>query len=349
MAARRRSVPGRKRGVYAQAERILRLHAALLDGRIVRVPEFAEELGISPRQVQRDLAVVRGHLGEKLAQRDDGAWVVQRAVASAADRRSARSAILGMAIGAKLSSSLWGERASRLLRARVDALITGLGDTDASRFDRWAQRIAVVAPGLKDYAGRPELAQRLDQLLEALIRCSVVRLSYLSHPRAMKGLPSRELVAHPLGLIHYRDGVYFVVDVTGGAGAEEKRGQRILLALDRIEHVSLVGESFTMPKGFDAQGFLGEAFGIWREGAVEEVEIEVEAAHARWVRERRIHVSQQIEERTDGSLLVRLRLDGLHEVADWVLSLGEFAEVIRPPALREMVATRLHAAAARYR
>ncbi len=53
--------------------------------------------------------------------------------------------------------------------------------------------------------------------------------------------------------------------------------------------------------------------------------------------------------RTDGSLLVRMRVDGLHEVADWVLSLGEYAEVIQPPGLRQMVATRLRDAAARYR
>lgn len=348
MVARRRSGPGRKRGAYTQAERVLRLHAALLDGRIVRVAEFAEELGISVRQVQRDLATVRGHLGERLAQREDGAWVVRREVASAVDRRSARSAILGVAIGAKLSSSLWGEKASRRLRARVDGLISALGDSDASRFEGWPRRIAVVAPGQKDYAGRPEVAHRLDQMLEALIRCSVVRLSYLSHPRAMKGLPPRELVVNALGLIHYRGGVYFVVDVTGGGGAEEMRGRRILLALDRIEDVGFVGESFTMPRAFDAQAFLGEAFGLWREGAIEEVEIAVEATPARWLRERTIHASQQVEAHADGRLRVRLRVDGLHEVAEWVLSLGEYAEVLHPPALREMVASRLRAAAARY-
>ncbi|MDB4931030.1 MAG: helix-turn-helix type 11 domain protein [Myxococcaceae bacterium] len=348
MPVRRRSGPGRKRGAYSQAERILRLYAALLEGRIVRVAEFAEELGISARQVQRDLAVVRGHLGERLAQRPDGAWVVQRAIVSEVERGSARTAILGLAIGAKLSSSLWGERAARRLRARVDGLISGLGDSLASRFDGWHRRIAVVAPGQKDYAGRSDVARRLEAMLEALIHCRVVRLSYRSHPRAMKGLPARDFVVHTLGLIHYRDGVYFVVDVTSEGGVKETRERRILLALDRIGDLAFEGASFTVPRGFDAQAFLGEAFGIWREGAVEDVEIEVEAAHARWVLERRIHPSQQVEERTDGSLLVRLRVDGLHEVTDWVLSLGEYAEVIRPPALRERVATRLRAAAARY-
>lgn len=348
MATRRRAGPGRKRGAYGQAERVLRLHSALLDGRIVRVPEVAEELGISTRQLQRDMAVVRAHLGERLAQREDGAWVVRREVVSAADRRSARSAILGVAIGAQLSSSFWGERAARRLRARIDELISGLGDSDASRFVGWPHRIAVVAPGQKDYAGRSEIAHRLDLLLEAMIRCSVVRLAYLSHPRAMQGLPARALVVHPLGLIHYRDGLYFIVDVTGGADAEDKLGQRIMLALDRIADVSLAGESFTMPRGFDAQAFVGEAFGIYREGEVHEVEIVVAADHARWVRERKIHASQRLEERSDGSVRVRLRVDGLYEVADWVFSLGEHAEVIGPAALREVVTRRLRAALARY-
>ena len=195
MTTRRRPRPGRKPGAYSQAERVLRLHAALVDGRIVRVSEVAEELEVSVRQVQRDLAVVRGHLGDRLAQREDGAWVVRRELTSAADRRSARSAILGVAIGAKLSSALWGEATSRRLRARVDGLITGLGATDASRFDGWQRRVAVVAPGQKDYAGRPELAQRLDQMLEAMIRCGVVRLAYRSHQRAMRGAEVEHLVA----------------------------------------------------------------------------------------------------------------------------------------------------------
>jgi proteasome accessory factor B len=348
MTTRRRPRPGRKPGAYSQAERVLRLHAALVDGRIVRVSEVAEELEVSVRQVQRDLAVVRGHLGDRLAQREDGAWVVRRELTSAADRRSARSAILGVAIGAKLSSALWGEATSRRLRARVDGLITGLGATDASRFDGWQRRVAVVAPGQKDYAGRPELAQRLDQMLEAMIRCGVVRLAYRSHQRAMRGAPARVLVAHPLGLVHYRDGVYFVVDVTDGTEPADRQGRRILLALDRIEAVTLTGESFAVPRGFDARAFLGEAFGIVREGAVVDVEVAVAAAHARWVRERRLHASQRLEERADGSLRVHLRVDGLHEVADWVISLGEYAEVVGPPALRTMVAGRLRAAAARY-
>ncbi|MFO0624482.1 MAG: WYL domain-containing protein [Polyangiales bacterium] len=351
MTTRRRPRPGRKPGAYAQAERVLRLYASLVDGRIVRVSEVAEELEVSVRQVQRDLAVVRGHLGDRLAQRDDGAWVVRRALASAADRRSARSAILGVAIGAKLSSALWGEATARRLRARVDGLITSLGATDASRFDGWHRRVAVVAPGQKDYAGRPELAQRLDQMLEAMIRCGVVRLTYRSHQRAMRGAPARVLLAHPLGLVHYRDGVYFVVDVTDvtdRAEPSDAGGRRILLALDRIEAVTLTGETFTVPRGFDARAFLGEAFGIVREGAVVDVEVTVEATHARWVRERRLHASQRVEARADGSLRVHLRVDGLHEVAEWVVSLGEHAEVIGPPALRAMVAGRLRAAAARY-
>jgi len=68
-----------------------------------------------------------------------------------------------------------------------------------------------------------------------------------------------------------------------------------------------------------------------------------------YVEGRAIDPTQAIEQQTDGSLVVRLRVDGLREVSDSVIGLGEDAEVVAPPALRALVARRLAAAAARYR
>ena len=50
----------------------------------------------------------------------------------------------------------------------------------------------------------------------------------------------------------------------------------------------------------------------------------------------------------DGSLLWRARVSGLLEIRSWVLGWGPDAEVLEPPELREWVASRHAAAAARY-
>ena len=77
-AAARRSPAGRKRGTYTQAQRALTLYDQLLQGGTVRIASAAADLGVSERQIQRDMAVVRSVLGARLEQRDDGGWHLAR-------------------------------------------------------------------------------------------------------------------------------------------------------------------------------------------------------------------------------------------------------------------------------
>jgi len=59
---------------------------------------------------------------------------------------------------------------------------------------------------------------------------------------------------------------------------------------------------------------------------------------ARWIRERRYHASQQIEEQPDGGLILTLHVSGMAEVRRWLLSYGAEAEVLEPPELRAALA-----------
>jgi predicted DNA-binding transcriptional regulator YafY len=348
MTAQRTGRPGRNRGSYTQAERVMALYDGLLQGRTVRVAAAAEELGASERQIQRDLALVRTRLGERLEQRGDGGWQVPREKKRGRERRVALAQVLAMELGAKMSAFLWEPARMRAIQARVDVLREELLASDEQRLQSWQRRVAVIAPGQKDYAGRAEVGARLARLLDAMVEERPIDLSYRSHRSALAGLPARRLRVHPLGIVFYRDGVYFVVNVVGGS-SPDLVGSRILLALDRIDDLAL-GDAggFRVPRDFDARAFFGDAFGIWPEGEAKEVVVEIDAAHAPWLQERTLHRSQQIEQRTDGSLVVRMRVSGLHEIADWILSLGEHAEVVEPAELRDLVQMRLRAAAARY-
>jgi predicted DNA-binding transcriptional regulator YafY len=340
--------PGRKRGSYTQAERVIALYDGLFQGRTVRIAVAAEELGASERQIQRDLALLRERLGERLEQRPDGGWHVPREQKRGRERRVALAQVLAMELGAKMSAFLWEPARMRAIQARVDLLREELLPSDEQRLRSWRRRVAVIAPGQKDYAGRAEVGARLARLLDAMVDERPVDLSYRSHGRALAGLPARRLRVHPLGIVFYRDGVYFVVDVVGGSSPEHV-GKRILLALDRIDELAL-GDAggFRVPTDFDARAFFGDAFGIGSGGEAREVVVEIDAQHAPWLLERTLHRSQQLEQRTDGSVVVRMRVSGLSEIADWILSLGEHAEVVEPAELREVVRTRLRAAAARY-
>ncbi len=343
---------GRKQGAYTQAQRVIALYDWMQRGATVRADTAATELDVSVRQIQRDLAALAGVLGEeRLKQRPDGAWHMPRDTKRAHDRRAALRQVLALELGAKVSEYLWPPEQMRTVQARIDALRVELVNADEQRLRTWRKRVVVVAPGQKNYAQRSEVGKRLSLLLEAMVEERPVTLSYRSHRAALEGEPARRLCMHPLGIVFYRDGVYFIVHVAedrDGTSADLV-GRRILLSVDRIDRVELgLAGRFTVPRDFDAREFFGDAFGIWRDGEPRDVVVEIDAAHAPWLQERTLHASQEIEQRTDGSLLVRMRVSGLHELSEWVLSLGEHAEVVEPPELRALVRRRLLAAAARY-
>ena len=76
--------------------------------------------------------------------------------------------------------------------------------------------------------------------------------------------------------------------------------------------------------------------------------VQVSAAFAPYAEERTLHASQELEPQEGGSLLARLRVEGLEEIAEFLLSFGEHVEVCEPPELRARVREKLARAIARY-
>ena len=279
---------------------------------------------------------------------DDGEWHLPRAARQKQADDVTRAQVLAMALGARLSAFLWKPARMGEITARIDRLRGDLSKHQRERLQGFGRRVAVVAPGQKDYAARVDVGEHIEQMLKAMIECQTVSLSYKSHHRALAGQSGRRLLVHPLGIVFYKDGVYFVVDVA--ASSAELAGERRLLSVDRMSAL-VAGQAggFHMPADFDAGAFFADALGIFPQGSAREVVVEVDAGHAPWVLERTFHPSQRIEERTDGSLLVRLTVASEVDVIDWVLSMGEHAELVEPADLRARLASRLVAASSRYR
>jgi len=107
--------------------------------------------------------------------------------------------------------------------------------------------------------------------------------------------------------------------------------------LGRIEEWRVTDKSFEPDSAFSAQEFLADGF-LTELGGVIDVTIQFDQYQARWIRERRWHPSQEIEELSDGGLILRLRAGGLNEIKRWVMSYGAHAQVLEPPELRDAVA-----------
>lgn len=161
--------------------------------------------------------------------------------------------------------------------------------------------------------------------------------------------------------LHFHDGAWYVF-----AYCHWRREVKIF-ALDRMGVIAATGRRFEVPADFSPETFMADSFRIER-GAPVDVAIRFGPEQARYVRGKQWHPSQRIEElgqsradgeaergegggatregehearsgkaRSDGGLILRMRVGGLGEVKRWVLSFGAGAQVLVPEELREMV------------
>ncbi|MGB9683088.1 MAG: helix-turn-helix transcriptional regulator [bacterium] len=106
-------------------------------------------------------------------------------------------------------------------------------------------------------------------------------------------------------------------------------------ALDRIEKIETLQETFELSKDFNIKNYLSQAFRIFK-GEKEKIRIKFDSYQARWIRERVWHESQKIEELENGEIIFEIEANP-EEIKRWILGYGSHAEVLEPISLREEI------------
>ena len=187
--------------------------------------------------------------------------------------------------------------------------------------------------GVKPSAGLEPTILRLVEAIVSRRRCTVTyRAPGRPEPRRFPYDPYRLLSVH--------GGLYCI-------GKVPAYPNLATLAVDRLEAVELLEESFTVDPSFDPKRHEAEAFGVVWE-TPQTVVLRFRADQAPYVREREWHPSQTFRSMRDGRLEMVVKAGGVFEITRWVLSWGDTVEVVRPHALRKNVASILRAACRPY-
>jgi predicted DNA-binding transcriptional regulator YafY len=109
--------------------------------------------------------------------------------------------------------------------------------------------------------------------------------------------------------------------------------------LGRMREAVLLDDHFQKPKDFDPRKMLDGSLGVMSGKGDYQVVIEMDAWLTDVLRGRRWHPSQEVAELPGGGSQVRMRLSGLEEIEQHVLSWGTHAHVVGPQDLRERVGT----------
>jgi predicted DNA-binding transcriptional regulator YafY len=341
---RRVSTLGRKRGKYTQLGRVLRLQDILRARRFgVSLAELAESLGVTERQVRRDItALEQTGLPIEATSVDGKSGVRLTDPKGGAVRLSVRERYALLA-ARRVFDVLKGTPFYEDVASIYTKIAASLPETQQGDLDAFGDRFAYVPDGgTKSYEDKEDV---LDALMTGVLR----RWRVVCRYRSASGSAEREGLLSPYAMLLYKNGLYVLGDrqpLDGPPSAPEPR----IYAVERFvaaEHVR--GDVFELPAGFSVATTLGGAFGLHHGDATETVEIDFTARARPFVEARRWHPSQRTAPLPGGGLRLSFEVPDPTPVMSWVLQWGPLAEVRAPASLRAELRRELEASLGRYR
>jgi predicted DNA-binding transcriptional regulator YafY len=149
---------------------------------------------------------------------------------------------------------------------------------------------------------------------------------------------TRDYTVEPLRFAYALGGLYL-------QGFVPEYGEVRTFAVERIRTLAVLDEQF-QPRPLPVEPF-GHSMGVFS-GEPEEVVIEFDADAAPYIREREWHRTQQLTDRADGSVLMRLHVCVDQPLRQWVLGFGPAARVVTPDRLAAEIFAAADGMRARY-
>lgn len=121
-----------------------------------------------------------------------------------------------------------------------------------------------------------------------------------------------------------------------------------IYSLDRFVDMEELEEHFEIPKGFDAEEYFGNYFGVIIGEEPEDVKIRVVPDQVKYFRTLPLHGSQRETVQEDGSSVFSYHIAPTFDFVQEILSHGADVEVLEPIELRERIADNVAGMASRY-
>jgi len=146
-----------------------------------------------------------------------------------------------------------------------------------------------------------------------------------------------KLRLHPFRLCLIKNAWYVI-----GRPVDESEPRTYRVA--RFKSLRMLEEKAEIPDDFDLRTYFGNAWSVYRGDQSYDVEIWFTPDAAKVVIETVWHHTQKATAHKDGSVTLSFHVDGLEEIANWVLAWTGRATVVNPPELRDLIVSRLEKA-----
>jgi predicted DNA-binding transcriptional regulator YafY len=183
------------------------------------------------------------------------------------------------------------------------------------------------APGRSPAADSPASPDRRavhDAILDALSRGRQMRLWYVDRASG-----ARECTKMSLYRLLLHDRHWFLV------GRSSLHRRVVTIGVPWVEKVAVTDDRSTIPPRFHLERYLGSAWGARRDGLRHNAVVRFAARVAPELNDAVWHSSQRRVDLPDGQVELHFVVEGLDDLARWVLGFGDAVEVLQP---RELVA-----------
>lgn len=300
-------------------------------GRYTTTRDLADEHEVTERTIRRDIEALQEAGFPLYDEKSDGKkiWRLIDGYTQRVTQTFTLSELAALYFGRNLMSFLGGAPFAQDLESAFAKITEALPARSLPYLARIQDLFSARPEPWKDYSKKQDV---ILALVDAVLHQRQVRIDYFS----FNSRRTKSYTLDPYRIVYYHGGLYLY------ARAHEY-GEIRTFAVERIERIEVKDVNFEVPADFNVSEYGRGAFGI-AGGKPEPVVLIFDAAMAGYIRERVWHESQSLEEKDDGSVLLRLNVAPGWELSAWIKGFLPHVHILEPDSLRKQIALDLEAA-----
>ena len=312
----------------ARVHRLLKLITMLQAGTPLRADELAKDIQVSRRTLFRDLNMIRLAGIPLHYDPSEKRYGIEKSFFLPPTNFTLAEVLGVMLVLRNLAEST----ALPNPQPVMDAMIKLESTLPADIQEHLGSAMGAIACRLRPATDARRAESIFNQLWQACRKKSVVEIRYDSY------FERNEIVTRvrPYRIVFMSRGWYLI-------GHSSMHKEVRTFKVDRMIKVREVGQTFTLRKPFDLGQYFGNAWQMIRGDRRHSVAIRFSPKVANNVEEVLWHPMQEIEHLDDGSIIYHVEVDGIDEIAWWVLGYGKEAVVEKPVELRRIIEDHIRA------
>lgn len=305
-----------------RVRRLLQMLTLLRSGRAFGADRLATELSVSRRTVFRDLKLLESAGVPYKFEHDEGNYRLETSLSLPPTHLSMDEA-LALLLAARIMMT---STTHPMYRAVSDAALkieSGLPGSVLAHCGEWLEGLDILQEPVTSVE---TVADLFADLQAALARRERIHIVYDS---VYDGGEIR-LFVDPVRLIFATRGWYLIA-------WSHRHAEYRTFKVDRIVSMEFTGDGFAPHTDFSCERYFGKAWRMIPDGVVYDIRLRFDAEVAASVEEIQWHATQRTRRDAEDRLIFEVEVDGLKEIAPWILGYGEHVEVLAPDELRELI------------